>query len=379
MTPPMLGGFGVGRWFGFQIRIDYSWFLVFFLVVWTFQRFLAQQIPGYTLTAYYVMSTVAGLVFFLSVLLHELAHSVVARSRGIEVEGITLFIFGGVAETRMEARRALDEFLLTIAGPLMSLALAAAFWGVASSAGSLGWPPPVQAVAGALAWLNLVLAVFNMVPGFPLDGGRIFRSVVWAVTGDLEKATRWATRGGRVFGYLLVGLGIVEVLAFGQLLAGLWSAFIGWFLASAAGASYRHFAVRRMLSRVRVERVMTAGAEPISPAMPVAELVEEYFMRRPHGAYPVVENGHLLGLVGVGEVSGLGMAQRALSRVGDVMRPIDELPTASADETLDEVIGRLDPGEEERAVVVEDGRVVGFLTLDDIGEWVKRARELGMT
>ncbi len=375
--PPMLGGFGIGRWFGFQIRIDYSWFVVFFLVVWTFGEEFARQMPGYGRLAYYGMGAVAGLVFFLSVLLHELGHSVVARSRGIEVEGITLFIFGGVAQTRMEARRALDEFLLTIAGPLTSLALAAAFWGVAEGVGALGWPEPLARVATFLAVLNLVLAIFNMVPGFPLDGGRIFRSVVWAVTGDLEKATRWATLGGRAFGYLLIAFGAVQLVV-GATLAGLWSAFIGWFLSTAASASYRQFAVRRMLSRVRVARVMTSGTDSVPPGMPVAELVEEYFLRRPHAAYPVVENGHLLGLVGVGEVSGLGAAERATRRVRDVMRPIAELPTATTEETLDEVLSRLDPGESERAVVVENGRVVGFLTLDDIGEWVKRARELGI-
>lgn len=374
----MLGGFGVGRWFGFQIRIDYSWFLVFFLVVWTFGQEFARQIPGYTALAYYAMSTAAGLVFFLSVLLHELAHSVVARSRGIEVEGITLFIFGGVAQTRMEARRALDEFLLTIAGPVMSLALAGLFWGLSRGAAAVGWPEPVSMVAGFLGLLNLVLAIFNMFPGFPLDGGRIFRSLVWAATGDLEKATRWATLGGRLFGYALIALGGLEILMFGQMLAGLWSAFIGWFLSSAATASYRQFTVRRILARVAVGRIVHRDTTPVPPEMYVAELVEEYFLRRPHAAYPVVENGHLLGLVGVGDVAELGSAERAVRRVREVMRPLSELPVLRPEETLDAVLSRLEPGREDRAVVVEDGEVVGILSLDDIGEWVKRARELGM-
>lgn len=373
----MLGGFGIGRWFGFPIRIDYSWFLVFALVVWTFGGEFSRQLPGHGMPTYYGMSVAAGLLFFLSVLLHELAHSVVARSRGIEVEGITLFIFGGVAQTRMEARRAADEFLLTIAGPLSSLGLAAAFYGLALLGRALGWPETVSTVAAFLALLNLVLAVFNMVPGFPLDGGRIFRSVVWAITGDLERATRWATLGGRIFGYLLIAFGAVQ-LFYGFLIAGLWSAFIGWFLANAASGSYRQFAVRRLLARVPVSRVMVTDPVAVSPDLPVQELIEEYFLRRPGGAYPVVEDGAVLGIVGVEEVADLKPAERQVKRVFHVMRSIADVPLARLDETLDEVVSRLSPGERDRALVVENGRLLGILTLDDVGDWLKRARELGV-
>lgn len=374
----MLGGFRLGRWFGFEIRIDASWFLVFGLVVWTFSELeFPRQLPGHGPVLYYAMGVLGGLVFFLSVLLHELAHSAMARRRGIEVEGITLFIFGGVAQTSMEARRPLDEFLLTIVGPLTSLALAAGFKLLQMGADAFGWPAAIGVVAGFLAFLNLVLAIFNMIPGFPLDGGRIFRSIVWAITGDLEKATRWATWGGRIFGYTLIAFGVVQ-LFFGLLLAGLWSAFIGWFLSSAAAGSYRQFRIQQTLSRLVVSRIMVRNPVAVGPEMPVSRLIEEYFIRRSDGAYPVVSDGAVLGLVGVEDVARIPAARRGLTTVGEVMRPAGEVPVARPEETLEQIVSRLDPKEQGRVLVVEDDQLIGLLSLGEIGAWVKRARELGV-
>ena len=373
----LIGGFEVGRVFGFRIRIDASWFLVFALVIWTFsQHEFPRQLPGYSTPVYYTMGVIGGVLFFLSVLLHELAHSVMARARGIEVEGITLFIFGGVAQTRMEAQRALDEFLLTIVGPLMSVALAGVFYLVSQASGELGWAAPIATVASFLALLNFVLAVFNMVPAFPLDGGRIFRSAVWAATGNLEKATRWATWGGRLFGYLLIAFGVLQ-LFYGYMLAGLWSAFIGWFVSNAASSSYRQFAVRQILSKVPAASIMVRNPVVIGPETTVKELIDRYLIRGGDSAYPVVSNGGVLGLVGVNEVSRIPEAMRSTTTVGAVMRSASEVPVVRGTETLDRVVGRLD-SDEEHVLVVEDGRFVGVLGLGDIGGWVKRARELGL-
>ncbi|MFQ5690926.1 MAG: site-2 protease family protein [Gemmatimonadota bacterium] len=373
-----MGGFRLGRWFGFEIRIDYSWFLVFGLVVWTFSaNEFPAQLPGYGSGVYYAMGILGGLVFFLSVLLHELAHSAVARTRGIQVEGITLFIFGGVAQTRMEAERAIDEFLLTVVGPLSSLALAAIFYALGRGVEALGWPAPIATVASFLALLNLVLAVFNMLPGFPLDGGRIFRSIVWYVTGDIAKATRWATSGGRLFGYLLIAFGIFQLYA-GYFLGGLWSAFIGWFLANAARASYRQFDWRRTLSRIPVGRVMVEHPPVVPPEMPVRQLVEELFMRRPDAGYPVVSDSAVLGLVAVDDVAGLAPEARGGTTVAALMRRIPDVPVATSTETLDQVVARLGADDRTPVLVIDDGRLVGLLTLTEIARWVKRARDLGM-
>ena len=234
---PLLGGFNIGRWFGFPVRIDYSWFVLIALIVWVFSTVeFPRQLPGYDGEAYLLMGVAAALFFFLSLLLHELAHSVVARSRGVHVQGITLFIFGGVAQTTTEAKRPVDEFLLTVVGPLASFTLAGIFWGLGALTDELGILPPAGQVSRYLGWLNFVLAVFNLLPGFPLDGGRIFRAAVWQATGDLRRATRWATAGGRAFGYVLIAAGAFLIMR-GPLISGLWLAFIGWFLASAAASS----------------------------------------------------------------------------------------------------------------------------------------------
>lgn len=374
----MLGGFSIGRWFGFPIRIDYSWFLIAALVVWTFSALeFPRQLPGYSDAIYVGMGVSGAVLFFLSVLLHELSHSLVARARGISVEGITLFIFGGIAQAKEEAKRPLDEFLLTIAGPLCSVALAAGFYALSRLADWAGWPAPLEAVASFLGLLNFVLAVFNMIPGFPLDGGRIFRSIVWAVTGDLGRATRWATMGGRAFGYLLILFGLVQ-LAFGFVLAGLWSAFIGWFLSSAASSSYRQFTVREMLSRIPVSRVMVKEPAVIPPNLTIKSLIDDYLVRRPETAFPVVLDGSVLGIVGVRDATAVPVEQRETTRVDQVMRPTYELHIARRDQPLDEVVSGLEPGEEPSILVLENGHLVGLLNLGDLGQWVRRLRRLGL-
>lgn len=269
---PLFGSFRIGRWFGFPIRIDYSWFPVAALVIWTFStREFPRALPYHPSSTYLAMGTAAALLFFLSVLLHELGHALAGRMRGVTVEHITLFIFGGIAQAREEARRPLDEFLLTAAGPLASFALAGLFHGARLLAEAWYAPAPVVIVLGFLALLNFVLAVFNLIPGFPLDGGRIFRSIVWAVTGDLVRATRWATHGGRLFGGALIALGLFN-LSRGQFISGVWAAFIGWFVVKAATSSLRHFELRmqhlRMLSG---ERSAGAGGRDGRPGGPVGD------------------------------------------------------------------------------------------------------------
>lgn len=371
-------GFSIGRWFGFNVRIDYSWFVIFALVLWTFSaRVFPLEVPGYSTVAYASMGLVGTLLFFLSVLLHELSHSAMARRRGIEVEGITLFIFGGVAQTSMEAEEAIDEFLLTVVGPLSSIALAGLFWALSIGADFFALGEPTIAVATYLAWLNGILAAFNMLPGFPLDGGRIFRSTVWHFTGNLEKATRWASRGGRVVGYLLIGLGLFE-LFMGELVGGLWSAFIGWFLSNAADASWRQFRARQTLSRIPVSRVMVRDPVTLPEELPVDRAVEACFQRRPHSAYPVTREGRLVGMVSLDHVKEVPREKWSETTVHDLMRPIENVPTVNPRESLDEVISGLKMDEHSRILVVQDGVLLGVVTLGDIGAWVSRARDLGI-
>jgi Zn-dependent protease len=373
---PLFGGFSVGRWFGFPIRIDYSWFILIALIVWIFSTVeFPRQLPGYGEPAYLAMGIAAALFFFLSLLLHELAHSVVARSRGIHVQGITLFIFGGVAQTTMEAKRPVDEFVLTVVGPLASFGLAGAFYLIGVGTSRLGVLPAAGAVAGYLGWLNFILAVFNLVPGFPLDGGRIFRAAVWQITGDLRRATRWATAGGRAFGYVLIAGGVFLVLR-GPAISGLWLAFIGWFLASAASSSYRQFLLMRAISGVPVTRVLRRA--PAVPAeMSALELAGLYVAGAPP-ALPVVRDGRLAGVVDLDDLANVPPARRAECTVGEVMSDLAESPVVAPDETLDQVVALMQAEEAKWVLVLSQAGLLGVVTLQEIGDWVQRARKLGL-
>ncbi len=371
--------YSLGRWFGFEVRLHYSWFLIFALVLGTFSfSEFPRILPGYGTAVYLTMGVVGTLLFFLSLLLHELSHSAMARRRGIEVAGITLFIFGGVAQTSMEAETPADEFLLTVVGPLCSAGLAAGFYGIYAAGSAWGLPLPVREVAWYLAIINLGLAVFNMIPGFPLDGGRIFRSAVWYVTGNLALATRWATRGGQGFGYLLVAFGAWRLMN-GYVIDGLWSGFIGWFLSSVASASYRQFRMKDALSGLRVDRVLERPGEAIPAEMDLETAAEEYFLRRTAGAYPVVRDGALVGLMGLEELSGVPPGERRGTRAGEVARPADDLPTVDPGVGLDEVLDRLRGDGPDRVLVVRDGTFLGVITSEELGRWIRRARELGLT
>jgi Zn-dependent protease len=235
----MLGGIEVARLFGIRLRLDWSWFAVLVLLTWTFATYdFPIREPGWETSTYWVIGFAAALLLFVSVLVHELAHALVAQARGIPVERITLFIFGGVAEMRMEAQRPIDEFALTIVGPLASLGMSGVFWVAARVAWSAGWEELVL-LSSTLASLNLILAIFNMVPAFPLDGGRVLRSILWSLTGDITRATKWAAWSGRLFGWALIGLGAWLFMGGGRM-AGLWAAFLGWFLSGAARSALAH-------------------------------------------------------------------------------------------------------------------------------------------
>ena len=374
---PLFGSFRIGRWFGFPIRIDYSWFPVAALVIWTFStREFPRALPFYPSSTYLAMGTAAALLFFLSVLLHELGHALAGRMRGVTVEHITLFIFGGIAQAREEAKRPLDEFLLTAAGPLASLALAGIFHAARLAAEAWYAPPPVVTVLGFLALLNFILAVFNMIPGFPLDGGRIFRSIVWAVTGDLVRATRWATHGGRLFGGALIVLGLWN-LSRGQFISGLWAAFIGWFVVNAATSSLRHFELRTLLRRIPVAAVMNPRGRVIEASLSVEHAIPEYFLRGRQEAYPVERDGTLIGIVDLAAVSEVPVDRRAATPVSAVTRPAEEFPVAHPDESLVDALSRAGTGTPS-LLVIRDGFVAGTLEPREIVGRVRRMQRLGL-
>ena len=373
-----LGGFRAGRLLGFRIRIDYSWFVVLVLVTWTFASWqFPEDLPGLSRISYLAMGLSGALLLFLSVLLHELSHSVVARSRGILVSGITLFIFGGVAEMQREPDRALDEFLLTIVGPLSSLALAGIFLAIAHLLDALG-VPPARVVAETLAVLNLVLALFNMVPAFPLDGGRVLRAVLWRVTGDPYRATRWATWVGRGFGWLLIAYGLLLFLR-GAQFAGVWGMFLGWFLSGAATSAAHQNELKRSVTGVTVGRLVRGPAVFVPGEITAEELVERHFLRYPARAFPVLRDRTIVGVVAVGDVSGLSLDERTEASVFDLMAPLEEVPVLREDQPLLEAVQAVRSGGHDRVLVVREAEVLGALTREDVAEWVSRSATRGNT
>jgi Zn-dependent protease/CBS domain-containing protein len=322
------------------------------------------------------MGLVGSLLFFASLLAHELSHAVVSRRKGIPVEGITLFIFGGMALTRREPDSAKDELLIAGVGPLASLVLAGLFEVLARLAPTLGLGTPVSGVASYLAFINTALAVFNLMPGFPMDGGRVFRAIAWSVTGDRAKATRWAVTGGRSFGTVLMVLGGIQALT-GAPLGGLWLVFIGWFLRSLAGSSLQQQAMHNLLGKFVASDVMSSRPEVVPAHISIAVLVQDHFMHLRYGSYPVVDGEALLGMVTLEGVKRVPKGEWGVKTAADAMTPLKACAVVGPDATLEaalEEMGRV--GADGRALVVEGGRLVGIISASDVARWLHRVRAM---
>jgi len=371
-----MGGFRLGSILGFEIRIDYSWFVIFFLVLWSFSAgVFPAQFPDLSPTTHFLMGGIGTLLFFASLLAHELAHSVVARRKDVPVEGITLFIFGGMARTRLESETPEDELAIAGIGPVASLVIAGVFGVVWWLGGQLGWGDAVTGVAVYMAYLNVILALFNLLPGFPLDGGRLFRGVVWKLTGDLTKATRWATNGGKALGYALMGLGLLQTFA-GGVLGGLWMLFIGWFLRGAAEASYAQHLLRGILEGIRADEVMTADPETVPPDLSLRRLVEERFLRRRYQSFPVVDDARLVGLLTLQQVKEVPREEWDRRVARDVMTPIEDGIVVEPGRKMTDVLQTIQETGSRRVLVAEGDRLFGIISSTDIAGWVQRSREL---
>lgn len=373
----MFGGssWRVGRVGGVEIRIDPSWTFIAFLVAYTFWAQLTIVFDDSGAPQLIALAVLMALVFFASVLIHELAHSWVARSRGVRVRGITLFLFGGATHADLETEEPADEFLIAAVGPLTSFAVAGVFWAAAVAAGEgtlLGW------ASGRLGWINLALAIFNLLPGFPLDGGRILRSAVWRSTGDHLKASRIAARAGQILGYVLIGLGILQVLV-GLFIGGLWLVAIGWFLSQAAQASFMQMQMRHLLQDVPASEVMSSGLVPIPAGISIDRAVNEYFMKEDFNAFPVEREGEVEGILTLSAVRAVPREDWETTEVDDIMEPLSEACTVSRSDRMSDVVPKLTDGETRRVLVTDGGSIVGMITPRDLASWVERSRRLGLT
>ncbi|HEX6303024.1 MAG TPA: site-2 protease family protein [Anaerolineales bacterium] len=382
-------GFRLGRIFSIEVNIDWSWVFIFVLVAWNLTSVFGQFHPEWGLTLQISIAVLAALLFFASVLAHELAHSLMAQAQGVPVRNITLFLFGGVSNIQRQPPSARAEFLITIVGPITSIVLGIIFLLIANLTGgaaNVSVTNPQQLIqqldplTTLLAWLgpvNILVGLFNMIPGFPLDGGRILRSIFWVATDNLRKATRWASWVGQGVAWLMIGAGIamvfgVQIPFLGTgFVSGLWLAFIGWFLNSAAVQSYQQIVVQDILEGTQVKEMMRRNPPTVSPNQSVHSLVHDHIMGSDEHAFPVLEDDKLVGLVTLQDVREVQRDKWQQVTVAQIMTPTEELATVAPEEDASDAMTKLSHRDVRQLPVVENGKLVGVLRRRDIVQWMQ--------
>lgn len=352
--------------FGFEVKIDWSWLILGALIVWSLARGLFPAwYKGLAPAAYWIMGVAGAAGLFLSIVFHELWHSLVARRYGLDMRGITLFLFGGVAEMGGEPPSPKAEFTLAAAGPVSSVVLASVFLAAARLLTGRGPLTPVTGVLNYLGYLNFVLAAFNLIPAFPLDGGRVLRAVLWGHWNDLRRATRTASAVGGFFGAGLMVLGALQFLM-GRSIGGLWTLVIGMFVRGAARSSYRQLLFRRALEGTAVRKFMVPDPVTVPPSATLSDLVEDYIYKYHFKMYPVVESGVLIGCVTLDQIKGVSPEERAGRRVGDLARQCSPGTMIGPDEDVLKALALMQKTGRSRLVVAEGGKLAGVIALKDI-------------
>jgi Zn-dependent protease len=368
----MPGRLQIARVFGIPIYLHFSWLVLFGLIAWTLATgYFPAEEPTLPPLSYWLKGLVASLLLFVSILLHELGHALAARRAGIATQSVTLFIFGGVAQLVREPDDGRTEFRMALAGPVVSFALAALF-GLAAAAPFL-WSP-ARAVARYLALINLVLALFNLVPAFPLDGGRLFRGLLWNAMGK-ARATRAAASAGSVFALFLMASGVLALLR-GAGLAGIWYIAIGWFLQEASSNAYRQVRLDEALRGVAVRDVMLVQIETLPADLSVAEAARLHFLRTGYGCYPVKRGDDVVGLLCLRDVLGIPVQERESLSVQAAMRPASPALVVGPDVPLASALVQLAKGGAGRLLVMEDARLVGLLTMSSLLRLIRVRQEL---
>lgn len=384
-------GFRIGKIAGITIRIDWSWLLILLLITWNlstaFSDYRAEWTPGER----WGLALIAALLFFVSLLAHEMAHSLVARARGVPVRNITLFLFGGVSNIERDPDSPESEFQITVVGPITSFVIGVVLLVIANVIAApdamvaedmISELSPLALIVYWLGSVNVLLAVFNLIPGFPLDGGRLLRSALWRATGDLTRATRWASWTGQAIAWLMITAGIA--MAFGARIPffgsgfgnGLWLAFIGWFLNMAAIQSYQRIVINDVLEDVTVAQMMRANPPVVAGDITVSDLVHKYVMGTDDHAFPVVDEGRLVGLVTLEDVRRVQRSDWEQTLVSAIMTPADDLITTHPDEPAEEAWEKLTRRDVRQLPVVRGAEVVGVLRRSDIIKWLRLQAEL---
>ena len=364
------------RLFGFEVGIDATWIVLAVLVAWSLSTgYFPFKYKDLSTRQYWFMGVIGALGLFVSIVAHEFCHSLVARRSGMPMKGITLFIFGGVAEMNEEPASARDEFLIAVVGPISSFVMAAIFYGFNHLGETAGWPTTISGVMGYLGMINVILAVFNLVPAFPLDGGRILRAALWAWKGNLRWATRLASQFGEGFGLLLIALGVLRVLG-GFFVGGMWFFLIGLFIRSAAKMSYQQLLTRRALEGESLQRFMNQDPITVSPETSVKQLVEDYIYRYHHKLFPVVDGDRLIGCITTRQVKEIPRDRWSGTTVGEVAEKCSDENTIAPETDAVKALASMHRNGAGRLMVVKDGRLLGILALKDLLNFLSMKIEL---
>lgn len=362
----MSSGIKLFKVLGIQISLDYTWFIVFGLFGWSLAYgYFPHYYQGLEKTVYLFMGFASALLLFGCVLIHELSHSYTANKLGLDISEITLFIFGGVAQLTKEPEEPMVELKIAVAGPIASGVLALIFWGLTKTIGS-GTHTITYAILSYLAMINVVLLIFNMIPGLPLDGGRVLRALWWAKTGNLNAATKAASQAGKGFALLLIGMGFFQMMM-GNFTGGLWAILIGFFLQQAAMSGYRELVFKHALDGVKVGDIMSGDIVSIREDCTLSEAVEKYFFTFHYVSFPIIAKGRVAGLLTLNNLRGLDKKQWPHTLVRDVMLPIGPDELLGPEENAISALRKISTGTVGRGPVVnKDGRLVGMISRGDI-------------
>lgn len=362
---------------GIPVEINYTWFIVFGLVIWTLARgYFPMVTPGLTAVHYWTMGFIAALLLFISLLLHELSHSYVAKLNNLPIKGISLFIFGGVAHMEKEPADPGVEFKMAVAGPALSFFLALLFLLITNLLKNIGSSPEIVAVTNYLFIVNLVIGIFNLIPGFPLDGGRVFRAGLWTITNDLKRATLIASTFGKGFAYILMALGFVY-LFMGYILNGVWFIFIGLFLQDAAEMSYQQLVMRKALTGVKIRSIMARSVITVPSSTTVSEVVDNYFFKYRHTGFPVISEENLLGVITLDNVKELPKEKWPMTLITQVMTPIREDMIIHPEADVFEALTQMARSGSGRLLIVEGGELIGIVAQRDIIRLFELRADLG--
>jgi Zn-dependent protease/predicted transcriptional regulator len=362
----MMKGVKLFRVLGIQISLNYTWFIVFGLIVWSLASgYFPYHYPGLSRSAHWMMGFLGAVFLFLSVLAHEVTHSYIAKKEGMDVSEITLFIFGGVSQLTKEPEDPQKELKVAIGGPASSLVLALIFWILSKATSPFPDLLLYTGLLNYLAFINLALAVFNLIPGFPLDGGRVLRAIYWRKTNNLRKATQIASEAGKWVGVGIILLGLFWILA-GNLIGGFWFVIIGIFLRSAAEGGYQQAVMKGALEGVKLKELMSRGVISVQPSLPIDRLVEDFYLTYKHNTYPVIDSDRIIGIITLKQVKEVPRSQWVEKTVRDVMMPLREDITLDPDGEAVDALQKMIRSGEGRLPVVKEGKAVGMISRRDI-------------